>query len=116
MVKIVALYATHAKVSKIVYLCYKQCGETGRQSPVFPSPARNFRGWGGDRDRFLKNFGDILETGMTSISGFFGVLPSKIPENFLGLFGDGDDFIFRFFWGFIPIIPEKFLVIVWGRG
>ena len=67
-------------------------------------PNLNFWGWSKDRDRFLKNFRDFLGTGMTSISGFFGILS---PKNFLGFFGDGDDFNFGVSRGFIPENPPK---------
>ena len=70
-------------------------------------PNLNFRGWGKDRDRFLKNFMDFLGTemtliseflwtGMTSILGsFFVFYPRKSPKIFLGFFWDGDEFNFR---------------------
>ena len=79
-------------------------------------PNLNFRGWGKDRDRFLKNFRDFLGTGMTSISGFFGVLSPKSPKNFWGFFGDRDDFYFGVFWGFFPENPRNYFGDILGTG
>ena len=78
-------------------------------------PNLNFRGWGKDRDRFLKNFRDFLGTGMTLISGFLWTGMTSIlgcffvfyPRKYFGdFFGTGMNSIL----GFYPQNPPNF----WG--
>ena len=49
--------------------------ENGTPIPGFPQPCPNYWGWGGDGDRFLKIFGIVWGTGMTSILGFLVFYP-----------------------------------------
>ena len=64
--------------------------------------------WGFIPKNPRKIFGDYLGTGMTSISVFFWILSPKIPKNFLGFFGDRDDFNFWIF-GVLEKIFGNFL-------
>ena len=84
----------------------------GAPIPSFPHP-RNYRDGPGMGTWYEKTLGIFWGRGWVENWGFLGFYPRKSPPKNWGYFGDGANFNFGDFWGFIP---NKLQILGMGTG